>query len=70
MPLANPALFLSAKASKIAYVCQGKSSIPNRHFKFEKRRQFLIRAHNEPLSVIAMRISNEDRPARENPRLR
>jgi hypothetical protein len=33
----------------------------NRRFKFEKRRQLFIRAHNETLSVVAMRVSNPDR---------
>src|SRR5439155_25383607 len=56
----NPALFLSAEASKIAYVCQGKSSIPNRHLQFHKHTQLFIRTHNEPLSMIAMCVSNED----------
>jgi hypothetical protein len=34
---------------------------PNRRFKFDKRRQFLISVHNETLSVAAMRVSNPDR---------
>jgi len=29
-------------------------------FKFDKRRQLLIRSHNETLSVATMRISNPD----------
>jgi hypothetical protein len=33
----------------------------NRRFKFQKRNQVFIRAHNEPLSVAAMRIGNADR---------
>jgi len=38
---------------------------PNRRFKFNKRSQLFICAHNETLSVVAMRVSNEDRsPAR------
>src|SRR5712692_9061778 len=32
----------------------------NHRFKFEKRRQPFIRTHNEPLTVAAMRVSNED----------
>jgi len=32
---------------------------PNRRFEFDKRRQFLIRTHNEMLSIVAMRIGNE-----------
>jgi hypothetical protein len=30
--------------------------------KFEKRRQLFICSHNETLSVVAMCVSNEDRP--------
>jgi hypothetical protein len=34
-------------------------------FEFKKRRQLFIRVHNETLSVVAMRVSNEDcSPAR------
>jgi hypothetical protein len=29
-------------------------------FQFDKRSQLFIRAHNEPISVIAVRISNPD----------
>jgi hypothetical protein len=37
----------------------------NRTLKFRKRGQLLIRAHNETLSIAAMRVSNKDRsPAR------
>jgi hypothetical protein len=32
----------------------------DRRFKFEKRRQLLIRTHNETLSVIAMCVCNPD----------
>jgi hypothetical protein len=32
----------------------------NRPFQFQKRSQFVIGVHNETLSVIAMRASNED----------
>jgi hypothetical protein len=32
-----------------------------RRFKFNKRSQLFIRVHNEPLSIVAMRVSNEDR---------
>jgi hypothetical protein len=32
----------------------------NRRYQFQKRSQLFIRAHNEPLSVAAMRISNPD----------
>jgi len=30
-------------------------------FEFDKRSQLFIRTHNETLSVIAMRVRNEDR---------
>jgi hypothetical protein len=37
----------------------------NRRFEFHKRRQRFIGAHNETLSVAAMRVSDEDcSPAR------
>jgi len=33
----------------------------NRRFKFDKRRQLLIGAHNETFSVVAVRVGNPDR---------
>jgi hypothetical protein len=33
---------------------------PNRRFKFQKSRQFLIGVHNEALTVAAMRVGNPD----------
>jgi hypothetical protein len=33
----------------------------NRQFQFHKRSQLFIRTHNEPLSVVAMRVCKEDR---------
>jgi hypothetical protein len=33
----------------------------NRRFQFHKRTQFLICAHNETLSVVAVRVCNPDR---------
>jgi hypothetical protein len=33
----------------------------NRQFEFQERSQLFILLHNEALSVIAVRISNEDR---------
>ena len=33
----------------------------NRRLQFQKRSQYLIRTHNETLSVIAMRVHNPDR---------
>ena len=32
-----------------------------RRFKFQKRSQLFIRTHNEPLSVVAMRVCDPDR---------
>jgi hypothetical protein len=32
----------------------------NHRFEFQKRRQLFIRAHNETLSVVAMRVCNPD----------
>ena len=40
-----------------------------RPFQFQKRGQLFIRTHNETLSVAAMRVSNENRAARWNPKL-
>jgi hypothetical protein len=37
------------------------AATPNRRFQLFKSRQFFIRTHNEALSVIAVRVSNEDR---------
>jgi hypothetical protein len=34
--------------------------LANRRFQFQKRSQLFIRAHNETLSVVAMRVSNPD----------
>jgi hypothetical protein len=33
----------------------------NRRFKFQKRCQLFIGWYNEPLSIIAMRVSDKDR---------
>jgi hypothetical protein len=32
-----------------------------RRFQFHKRSQLFIRSHNEPLPVVAVRVSNPDR---------
>jgi hypothetical protein len=37
------------------------TATPSRRFKFHNRHQLLIRMHNETLSVVAIRVSNEDR---------
>jgi hypothetical protein len=48
--------------AKILRTSQADSRLtPNRRFKFHKRRQLLIRMHNETLSVVAMRVNNPDR---------
>jgi hypothetical protein len=33
----------------------------DRRFQFQKCRQYVIRTHNEPLTISSMRVSNEDR---------
>ena len=33
----------------------------NRRFQFQKRSQLFVGVHNEPLTVVAMGISHEDR---------
>jgi hypothetical protein len=32
--------------------------LSNHRFKFQKRSQLCVRSHNEPLSVVAMRVRN------------
>jgi hypothetical protein len=32
---------------------------PNRRFKFQKRGQLFIRPHDEPLSIVAVRVSTK-----------
>jgi hypothetical protein len=34
------------------------SHIASRRLQFQKRRQYFIGAHNEPLSVVAVRVNN------------
>jgi hypothetical protein len=47
--------------AKISAACQAKiAASTNRPFEFHKRRQHFIRVHNEPLSVVPMRIHNPD----------
>src|SRR6266536_2408360 len=43
------------------FTLTAQNRFPNRRFQFHKRSQLFIRAHNETLSVIAVRIGNEDR---------
>jgi hypothetical protein len=38
-----------------------RSAGSSRRFEFQKRRQLLIRVHNETLSIVAVRIGNPDR---------
>jgi hypothetical protein len=38
-----------------------RSAGSNRRFEFKKRSELFIRAHNEPPSVIAVRVNNPDR---------
>jgi len=46
---------------KISSACQVNSpKRANRPFHFHKRGQLFIRSHNEPLTVAAMRVTNED----------
>jgi hypothetical protein len=40
-----------------------RGPLPNRRFKFHKRRQNLVCTHNETLSAAAMRVNNPDRSA-------
>jgi hypothetical protein len=47
----NPSSFIQAPAP--AFLSQ------NRQFEFDKNGQLFIRTHNETLSVVAMRVSNE-----------
>ena len=40
---------------------QAQTLNPKSPFQFHKRAQLFIRMHNEPLSVVAMRVNNPDR---------
>jgi hypothetical protein len=57
MPLSR--FWRIAKISAEAICLAGRA---NRRFKLHKRSQLLIRAHNVTLSVVAMGVSNPDRP--------
>jgi hypothetical protein len=47
----------------------GDPQIQNRRFRFEKRSQYFVGAHNEALSLAAIRVNNPDRsPLRVNGR--
>ena len=48
----------------------GRCGGSNRRFEFEKRGQLFIRVHNKAPPVIAMRVRDKARLARENPPLR
>jgi hypothetical protein len=41
----------------------GDPQIQNRRFRFEKRTQYFVGAHNEALSLAAIRVNNPDRSA-------
>jgi len=43
--------------------CACTLTVPNRRFQIKKRAQLCIGAHNETLSVVAMRVCNPDCPA-------
>jgi hypothetical protein len=61
----NQAMAAHRWPSAISLVFDLRLSGSNRRFQFEERRQLFIRTHNESLSVIAMRVNNEDcSPAR------
>jgi len=56
-----PALQAKSFLRKSLPACQANlPQPPNRRFEFHKRHQLFIRAHNETLSIAAMRVSNED----------
>ena len=54
--------FSDAEFGKNRANCQTQfAASANRRFQFQKRGQLFIRAHNETLSVVAMRVCNPDR---------
>jgi hypothetical protein len=46
--------------NKLASLSIQFAASADRSFQFQKRSQFFIRVHNEPLSVAAMRVGNPD----------
>jgi hypothetical protein len=44
----------------LARVSSRFAASANHQFKFQKRSQLVIRTHNETLSVVPMRVCNED----------
>jgi hypothetical protein len=63
--LATPSL-----AKKTANLSNQFAESTNRSFQFQKRRQLLIRSHNEPLSVVAVLRQQSGSFVPENQRLR
>jgi hypothetical protein len=52
----------TSSLEEISSGCQDNSpQTPNRRFQFHKSSQLFIRTHNETLSVVAVRVGNEDR---------
>jgi hypothetical protein len=47
--------------AKILPTCQTNSATSNRRFQFHKRSQLFIGVYNEPLAIVAVRVSNPDR---------
>src|SRR6266478_5514352 len=56
-------VFICAEFTKnLACLSRQPSASANHRFKFQKLRPLFIGVHNESLSVVVMRVSNEDRP--------
>ncbi len=52
----------SLLVTRTAILSRHSAATPNRRFKFYKSAQLFICTHNETPSVVAMSVSNEDRP--------
>jgi hypothetical protein len=61
MPRLVMLLPIALFCEKSRYLVNLIPSSANHEFKFEKRRQLLVRVHNETFSVVAMCVCNEDR---------
>jgi hypothetical protein len=48
-------------SEKLASLASQFARTPNRGFDFHKRSQLFIRAHNETLSIVTVRVCNPDR---------
>src|SRR6266550_1271644 len=56
-------VFICAEFTKnLACLSRQPSASANHRFKFQERSPLFIGVHNEPLSIVAMRVSNKDRP--------